>query len=349
MKQISKSSVIFLLITILCLSQFSCSKDDNPVDPSERDLPPLEDEIPYDFLGSGKILFERVGPYPGEYEGFYIIDIDNRKTWGMGIQSSSDPCLSIDGNKIAFTHSNGSDTFYDIYTMNLDGSNMKRVTNLGGQERCPSWSPYNDKIVFWISNSPDYIYTVDVSNSKLTLVQELKNYQAQPSTYIPSGRMSVTNNSRTVYASNSYWDENNTGGLFIINPTSGFFKVLLHSPQDVYYESPRFSPDEKSIVYLSVTRDQNWEYDSLGINMLDLASESVEVIYQSKIQGKEWSDPSIINSIWICWSPDGSKLLFSKPVADFTSYLYAINKDGTGLIQVTSLEGVTDRDLSWSN
>ena len=126
------------------------------------------------------------------------------------------------------------------------------------------------------------------------------------------------------------------------------FKVLVYAPINVYFESPRFSPDGRSIVYLSIQKNQNREYETMDICILNLDQDSLDVIYHTEITGKEWSDPSTNNSIWVCWSPDGSKLLFSKPVADFTSYLYAIKRDGSELTQVTTLEGVTDTGVSWS-
>jgi len=54
------------------------------------------------------------------------------------------------------------------------------------------------------------------------------------------------------------------------------------------------------------------------------------------------------HKITLCWSPDGSKIAFTKPDGDLIAHIYMINSDGTGFTQVTSAEGVGDINLSWS-
>ena len=60
---------------------------------------------------------------------------------------------------------------------------------------------------------------------------------------------------------------------------------------------------------------------------------------------KEWDDPGRQNSVSVCWSPVGSKLLFNKPEGNFVSHIYVINPDGSDLTKVTTAENVADRSL----
>lgn len=344
---IMKSIYVVNLFFITLLFLVGCSEDQNPTFPNRSAPSELIDSIPYDVLGSGKIVFDRTGPYPGEYECFYVIDIDQQKSWSLNIGLSRHPCLSNDGSKIAFVHSPNYTAGYNIYTMDIYGNGIKRLTNILGLIFRPAWNNNDDLIIFSggsVNNEFDRIFTIDPNGSTLTEVKSF-NYNSGIQSYTPSGRMSISSGNIIAYTVNN----GPIGGLCTVNLDGSNFKVLLNAPIGESFESPRFSPDGQSIVFLSISSDQNWEYNHMSICTLDMSTESVKIIFETAIQGKEWSDGSnIYYSIWICWSPDGSKFLFNKPVADFTSYLYVINIDGTELTQVTSLEGVTDRNISWS-
>ena len=62
------------------------------------------------------------------------------------------PSWSPDGTKIAFASGRDSEHngffYYQIYSMNADGSNQTRLTNDDHINRHPSWSPDGTKIVF---------------------------------------------------------------------------------------------------------------------------------------------------------------------------------------------------------
>lgn len=65
-----------------------------------------------------------------------------------------EPAISPDGTKVAFSSANynvdgsGQEGFYDIYVVNIDGSNLQRLTHGIAEESHPSWSPDGSKIVF---------------------------------------------------------------------------------------------------------------------------------------------------------------------------------------------------------
>ena len=345
--------VRILLTIFLIFSIFSCSDDNNPLDPNERELPPLEDEIPYDFLGSGKILFERIGPYPGEYQGFYVIDIDNQQSWGINTGLSANPCLSNDGTKIAYTHYAGSETLYDVHIMDINGSNQKRISDFPGQDRCPVFNDEGSLIVSWGEGFPTSIYTLNPNVLNVTTIRAFtynEGLQNRP----PTGRMTVSKN-LIVYAAND-WNQNDiTIGLCQMKIDGSNFEILMSSNGLNMVESPRFSPDGNYIAYISVGLDPNtfgWDtittVETMQIRLLNMTDKSSTLIYETDIVENRWSDPGVTISVFLCWSPDGTKILFSKPVAELISYLYCINKDGSQLTQVTSLEGVTDRHISWS-
>ena len=135
-----KAIVFALLITLFVLDN-GC-KDSNTIGPdSTSNLPispaTLADNIPYLALGSGKIAFER------DYASEYVIDVDSQES-NLIIYGNVDmPSISPDGSLIAFLNwTINSNTNYDVYVINTDGSNKKRVSAFeGNSEAYPSWRP----------------------------------------------------------------------------------------------------------------------------------------------------------------------------------------------------------------
>jgi Tol biopolymer transport system component len=61
--------------------------------------------------------------------------------------------LSPDGKRIVFTSLKDGDL--DIYTMNVDGSDVRRLTNTPGYDGGPWWSPDGTKIVYRANHPQD--------------------------------------------------------------------------------------------------------------------------------------------------------------------------------------------------
>ena len=53
---------------------------------------------------------------------------------------ADEPTWSPDGKRIAFVSMR--DGFRELYVMNADGANARRITTLHGQIHAPSWSPF---------------------------------------------------------------------------------------------------------------------------------------------------------------------------------------------------------------
>jgi hypothetical protein len=91
--------LLLAAVGLSTLVNMGCDKE-NPVESSSptSSSPPLTDRIPFDKLGQGKLVFERLGPYGG----VYVVDIDHRRSWGIdGVGGG--PAASPDGQRIAYT------------------------------------------------------------------------------------------------------------------------------------------------------------------------------------------------------------------------------------------------------
>jgi hypothetical protein len=145
---------IKFLLQLLSVITLGCKKD--PADiPEENDpfkvhtLIPLPDNIPYDQLGSGKILFERF--YDNNESEFYIIDIDQRVSKGFRLESRiSQPAISPSGTKIACSLLNSMEpgAAWNIHIMNIDGSDCFPVFKSDQDQSFPAWSSDGLKIIY---------------------------------------------------------------------------------------------------------------------------------------------------------------------------------------------------------
>jgi Tol biopolymer transport system component len=104
----------------------------------------------------------------GEFppSNIFVSDADGRHTQKLTTQTEqyeNGPAWSPDGRTIAFARG-GSNGPYEIYVMDAEGGNVRRLTNSGGNHLDPSWSPEGDRIVF---------IATPAANSGLTHVFEM--------------------------------------------------------------------------------------------------------------------------------------------------------------------------------
>lgn len=337
-----KKLIIFTSNIYFILFAIGCNSSTEPSGPSGPTLPPLTEEIPYEILGSGKIVFERIGPPVNNYQGVYVIDIDNRKVWGISGGAIHAPNISPNGDKIAYTKLFNSERFFDVFLMDINGKNRHVFSNTKGSDKFPEWSPDGTHLYFYYWNAskqPAYGRLVKqslaASGDSYTVV---KNWNSYP--WHPQGPISISNN--------------------YISYITDYHRLNILTIQGEYYtgftvsdgddiESPIISPSENNIVYLQVEKDYPNPYQSISVKIISLTTLRIEILRQIKAWGnREWSNPGQANTVSICFSPDGTKLLFNVPEGDLVSHLYVMNVDGSSLVKLTTLEGISDRFPSWS-
>lgn len=77
------------------------------------------------------------------------------------------PVWSPDGSRIAFHSDSGGDGVFEIFVMDADGLNPRQVTDLGGTNWDPAWSPDGQLLVFSHLEDSWSLYTVNADGSGL--------------------------------------------------------------------------------------------------------------------------------------------------------------------------------------
>jgi len=343
MKSQTGRSLMMLGIVGCFFLSVSCAKSESP--PAYQPLPLapscLPEQIPFSDIGEGRLVFDRIGPEGNSYEDVYVIDAAAGTSWKVNIPSVMDgPQVSPDGSRIAGVMPSYTDSLYDVFTIEIDGTQPQNISSLAGQDRQPSWTPDGQRVLFWVMNPPDiplYIQTATPNPPDRAIIRTFSLQICGP--------VSVSNDLRAVFLWNPGWGQ---WQIFRMN-LDGTDAVALApvAPTGRHYYSPVWSPDGTRIAYLMTEENASTgEYFSLELFVMDADGHDVRSVarFNTDADGA-WAG---WNDISVCWSPDGTKLAFNKKEGHLSSHIFLINSDGTGLVQLTSEPGVTDRSLSWS-
>jgi len=354
MMKIKYKSWVSLLIVvgIFCLITSSCESIFEDKDPFKIiSLGPLTDEIPFEELGSGKILFCRNNFL--DSSGCYVIDIDQKRTYGFTLNSSVQmPYISPDGSKIACSLLNSADpnSTWNIYCMNIDGSNCFPVSS-SCCEIFPTWTPDGLKILCYIRQIDGPLYMLSATENSTDRVELIRFYYGDDPDWCidPSGGFSMSTDGQLVCASRC---GSKTSGILKIKPyleKSGVSLLLAKTNNEEPVVSV-FSPDGTKIAFTILERDSLGYQQAIWIKSMDPDGTNLTPLVRVKISKETmlytyWEGYPLIS---LCWSPDSNKILFNAPNEQNDGYhLMLVNADGTGLIQVTDKMRVNDLYVSW--
>jgi Tol biopolymer transport system component len=259
--------------------------------------------------------------------------------------------------KITFTSdrdSKDADVGYQIYVMNSDGSNQKRLISSPDSHFDPSWAPGGERIAFTLFEyGADIlqVYVMDANGSSLKNISISLDDNGWPA-WSPDGKriaLYAYNNgapglyvmradgSNNVNLTNRGWLDREPSwspdgekiaftpgnAIYVINADGSNMKRLI-----IDATNPAWSPDGEKIAFCS-DRDGNWEIyvmDADGRNETNLTSNPAHDM-----------DPT--------WSPDGEKIAFTSD-RDGNDEIYVMNADGTHQMNLTS-NPCDDRDPDW--
>ncbi len=260
--------------------------------------------------------------------------------------------------KVAFTSTQTGNK--EIYTIDFDGRNRKRVTHNGSINLSPRWSPDGTKIAFtsYIRRNPD-LYIINFKIGKIYLFSHRAGLNAAPA-WSPDGRyLALTMRTRTGHSQ-----------IFLLNRRGEIVRQLTKGWGDNL--SASWSPDGKKIAFVSdrTGRPQIYTMNVDGTNVKRLTFRGTynvapawsprgdRIAYSGILDGKfqictislDGSTihmlTSIGNNYTPCWSPDGRYITYCQSTGRGTD-IYIMNFDGNFKRRLTHDRGKNSMP-SWS-
>jgi Tol biopolymer transport system component len=233
---------------------------------------------------------------------------------------------------------------YELYRMNLDGSEVERLTNFNGWDTYPSCSPDGEKIIWRriLRDSVTGTYNSEVfmMNEDLTHVTNLtrhSSYDAYPD-WSPDGK-------RIVFASNRHGISARNFQLFIMNADgSNVQQISWNEPgeQDV---RPQWSPDGKQIAFNRVNKD------GCRIYYLNIEPTKFTAFFNELTTGVMTEARTASRGIaWGDYDEDGFPDILVANTMNNSNFIYRNNGKGS-FVQIVEGEAITSagwtEGVSW--
>lgn len=251
------------------------------------------------------------GSYAGFTESIFVPSSsvqDEANSTSIAPSMNQAPTISAAGiqGRIAFVSDR--DGNFEIYIMNADRSEQKRLTNHPADDIIPQWSPDGTRIAF--ISSRDGNEEIYIMNADGTQLVNLTNNPAQDKAmaWSPEG-------TRIAFES----DRDNHSNIFLMNADGSDLIKLTNSPIDL---GATWSPDSKRIAF---SHGEIFVVNTDGSNLVRLTETS----------GGQSGSPA--------WSPNGRYIAFMSFPDGNGEKIYVMNADGSNLIR---LKGGIERCFS---
>jgi TolB protein len=158
-----------------------------------------------------------------------------------GIGNNYLPAISPDGTRIAFASDRSGNN--EIYVANLDGSNLRRLTNNPAEDVSPTWSPSGGQIAFTSDRTGHpQVYSMNVDGTDLKLISKDGETEADRPTWSPAPYSEIA-----LSAKHGSWYD-----IKVYDIAGGTSRWLTdNGVTGGSNESPAFSPTGRHLAFMS--------------------------------------------------------------------------------------------------
>lgn len=196
--------------------------------------------------------------------------------------SEIQPRLNRGADRVVFASNR--DGSYEIYSVNIDNSGLRRLTFSGSNNYNPAWSPGSGRIAFQsYRDGQAEIYVMNADGSNQTRLTYNDGFDGMP-TWSPDG---------TKIAFASY--RNGSYRIYVMNADGSGVTQLSNQP---YSANPTWSPDGTKIAYDADLDGDGWQ----ELWVMDVTGGNQQMVYDPPGQMDAWARS---------WSPDNRQIHYT--------------------------------------
>lgn len=225
-----------------------------------------------------------------------------------------------EGNLIIFESNR--DDHWQIYSMDVNGNDQRRVFTSTANDRRPTWHPYKNIILFESDRSgKSEIYTFNLSTKIMSKIPIPLGGNKSYAQFAPNGTELVFN----------YKLNDNNYNIYRISVKGKRLKAVIKNGHKNLY--PRYSPRGDAIVYFSRKHTKNIDDEIYAYN----------IINKSEIRLTRMPQHNFCPT----WSHNGRRIVYVTSMEDSKPEIFIMGKDGKAKQRIT-FNDVVDTLPTWS-